>query len=141
MVAVTAIFLLISLATFLNQFKPNIYLDLSLVWRHPVALPTIIIFCIIIEALILYHCHNSLENECVKLTIRRFVLFPAPCISFFLHTIVIIDDVWGLRNICKFVIPMNETPVNNFQNPTQGLSYHGVSNINQYAKVYRETII
>ena len=138
MVAVLAISLLISLATFLNQFKPEIYLDLSLVWKQCVMLPTIIIFCIFIEALILYHCHNSLENECVKLTIRRFVLFPAPCISLILHTIVIIDDVWGLRNICKFVIPMNETPVNNFQNPAQGLSYHGVSIINQYAKIYRD---
>ena len=140
MVAITATFLLISLATFLNQFMPKIYLDLSLLWRHSVALPTIITFCIIIEALILYHCHNSLENECFKITIRRFVLFPAPSISFILHTLVIIDDVWGLRNIVKFVIPVNETPVNDFQNSIQGLLlHHGVGKINQYAKIYRDS--
>ena len=138
MVDITATFLLISLATFLNQFLPKIYLDLSLLlWRHSVALPTIITFCIIVEALILYHCHhNSFENECFKITIRRFLLFPAPCISFILHAIVIIDDVWGLRNIVKFVIPVNETLVNDIQNPTQGLLHQGVSKIDQYAKLY-----
>ncbi len=74
MVAMVVIYLLISLATFLNQFKPEVYLELSVAWRHWVALPTLLLFCVIIEAFILYHCSSTLENECVKITIRRFVL-------------------------------------------------------------------
>ena len=71
-----------------------------------------------------------MDHECIKITIRRFVLIPATCISFVLQSVVIIDDVWGFRNISKFLIPMiplNETPVNNFDDPNQGLHYHGVS--------------
>ena len=42
LVAISAILLLISLATVLNHFKPEIYLDLSVAWRHSVALPCIL---------------------------------------------------------------------------------------------------
>ena len=128
LVVIAVTFLIISLATFLNQFKPEIYLDLSVAWRHSVALPTIGILCIIVEAFILYHCGSSLETECFKITIRRFVLVPIPCLCFILQCIVLIDDVYGLKNVFKFANPTNQTPVNPFQNPSQGLQNHVVCN-------------
>lgn len=126
MVAISVTFLLISLATLLKQFKPEVYLDLSVAWMHTVALPTMIIFCISVDASIFYHCHISLENECMKKTVRTFLLIPATSINFILQTIVIIDDLWGFRNIIKLVITTNETPVNNFQDPAFGLQNHVV---------------
>ena len=127
MVAITLTFLLISFATFLNQFLPKVYLDLSVNWRHFVAVPSMLLFCIVMEAFIIHHCCISLDDECIKITIRRFVVIPATCISFVLQIVVIIDDGWGFKNMIKFVIPLNETPVNHFDNPLQGLNYHGVS--------------
>ena len=126
--AMTLTLLLISLATFLNQFKPEIYLELSVVWRHSVALMTMLFLIVIVDAFIFYHCQTSPENECTKMTIRRFVSIPVTCISLILQSIVIIDDVWGIKDIIiKFVIPTNETPVNHLQNPAQGLQNHVVS--------------
>ena len=128
LVALTATFLLISLATFLNQFKPNLYLDLSVAWRHSVAIPAMILFCIIVDGIIFLHCYVSQENECMKITVRRFFLIPATCINFILQSIVIIEDVWGLSRIMKYIFPTNETPVNHLQNPAQGLQNHVVCN-------------
>ena len=132
MVCLAHIFLLISFATFLNQFFPKVYLDFSVAWRHFVALPTILLVSFTTEAFIFNYCCISTDHECTKKTLRRFVVIPATCISFVLQSVVIIDDVWGFRNISKFVIPMiplNETPVYPFDNPIQGLHYHGVSKI------------
>ena len=126
MAAITVALLLISTATLLKQFKPEVYLDLSAAWSHSVALPTMLVFCIGVDAFIFYHCHISLENECSKITIRRFLLIPATCINSILQSIVIIDDVWGFRNIFKFVLPTNETPVNHFQDSAHGLQNHEV---------------
>ena len=126
LVAVMMALLLISLATLLKQFKPEVYLDLSMAWIHYVALPTMLVFCITVAASIFYHCHNSLENECKKNTGRRFLVIPSTSINFILQSIVIIDDVLGFRNITNFVIPTNETPVNNFQDPSLGLQHHAV---------------
>ena len=128
MVALTATFLLISLATCLKQFKSEVYLDLSVAWRHSVVIPALLLFCIIVDALIFSYCYTSMENECMKITLRRFWLIPTTCVSLILQGIVIIDDVWGLKNIINFLIPMNETPVNHLQNPTLGLQNHVVSN-------------
>ena len=128
MVSIAVLFLMISFATFLNQFKPEVYLDLSVAWRHSVTLPSILLFCIIIEAFILYHCSTTLDNECVKITIRRFVLLPVPCLCFILQSIVLIDDVYGLKKIFKLMNPTNETPVDPFQNPSHGLQNHVVCN-------------
>ena len=130
LVAITATFLLISLATCLNQFKPEAYLNLSVAWRHSFAIPAMLLFCIIVDCIIFLHCHVSLENECKKITVRRFFLLPATCISFILQTIVIIEDVWGLSRLMKFIIPTNETPVIHLQNPAQGLQNHVVCNNN-----------
>ena len=127
MVALTATFLLISLATCLKQFKSEVYLDLSVAWRHSVVIPALLLFCIIVDALIFSYCYTSMENECMKITLRRFWLIPTTCVSLILQGIVIIDDFMGLKNIINFLIPMNETPVNHLQNPTLGLQNHVVS--------------
>ena len=120
-VAITLTFLFISIATLLKQFKPDVYLDLSVAWRHSVALLTMLVFCISVDVSIFYYCHISLEKECMKITVRKFLLIPATSINFILQVIVLIDDVWGFRNIIK-----NETPVNNFQDPALGLQHHVV---------------
>ena len=121
MVAISVTFLFISIATLLKQFKPDVYLDLSVAWRHSVALLTLLVFCISVDVSIFYYCHISLEKECMKITVRKFLLIPATSINFILQVIVLIDDVWGFRNIIK-----NETPVNNFQDPALGLQHHVV---------------
>ena len=118
--AITVTLLLISLATLLNQFKPEFYLELSVVWRHSVAVPTMLLFFILMEVFILYHCSiSSMEIECTKTTIRTFLSIPATCISFIVQCIIIVDDVWGLKNILNLMINTNETPVNPLQNPAQ----------------------
>lgn len=120
--AITVTLLLISLATLLNQFKPEFYLELSVVWRHSVAVPTMLLFFILMEVFILYHCSiSSMEIECTKTTIRTFLSIPATCISFIVQCIIIVDDVWGLKNILYLMINTNETPVNHLQNPAQGI--------------------
>ena len=43
-IAITTSFLLISFATILNHFKPDMYLDLSLTWKHKIAFPAMIVF-------------------------------------------------------------------------------------------------
>ena len=129
MVSIAVLFLMISFATFLNQFKPEVYLDLSVAWRHWVALPIMVLFCIIMEAFILYYCSASPENECFKITIRKFALIPVTSMSLILQSIVFIDDVYGLKNVFKFVIPTNSTPVNPFHNPAHGLGNHVVCNL------------
>ena len=48
-IAVTVLFLLLSFATILSHFQPDIYLDLSVTWKHKMAVPAIIVFCIIVE--------------------------------------------------------------------------------------------
>ena len=120
-VAISVTFLFISIATLLKQFKPDVYLDLSVAWRHSVALLTMLVFCISVDVSIFYYCHISLEKECMKITVRKFLLIPATSINFILQVIVLIDDVWGFRNIIK-----NETPVTNFQDPALGLQHHVV---------------
>ena len=134
LIAIMMSLLLISLATLLKQFKPEVYLDLSMAWRHFVALPTMLVFCISVVASVFYHCHNSLENECMKNTLRRFFVIPTTCINFILQSIVIIDDVWGFRNMINLVIPANETPVTHFQEPAHGLQNHVVCNVQKQCK-------
>ena len=138
-VAITLTFLFISVATFLNNFQPKVYLDLSVAWRHYVAIPTMLLLCILTQTLIILwvkHCCNPTDHECFKITGRKVFLIPVTCCSFVLQILVIIDDIWGFKNIIKFVIPMNETPVNNFENPTHGLHYHVVSNTSTSVHVY-----
>ena len=131
-VAIALTFLFISIATFINQFQPKVYLDISVAWRHFVAIPTMLFVCIITQTCIILwvkHCCISSDHECIKITGRTVFLIPVTCFSLVLQSLVIIDDICGFQNIIKFVIPMNETPVINFENPTHGLHHHVVSKI------------
>ena len=114
------------------MFQPKVYLDISVAWRHYFALPTMLLFCIIMHTcLILWvkNCCISLDHECIKITGRTVFLIPVTCFSLVLQSLVIIDDICGFQNIIKFVIPINETPVINFENPNHGLHHHVVSSI------------
>ena len=110
MTVVTCPFLLASLATFLNHFKPNLYLDISLGWKHWVALPTILVSTILIRILVNISCSSS-EDDCDLQRLRTFVFFPSSVITFLLKLIVIIDDFWGWKNIFNInnnaVIPLS----------------------------------
>ena len=70
-VAITLTFLLISMATFLNQFQPKVYLDISVAWKHYVSLPAMLLFCIITQTYIILwvkHCCISSDHECIRIT-------------------------------------------------------------------------
>ena len=110
MTVVTGSFLLASVATFLNHFKPNLYLDISISWRHCVALPTILFSTILIRVLVNISCSSS-EDDCDIKRLRKFILFPSSVITFLLKLIVIVDDFWGWKKIFQInqnaVIPMS----------------------------------
>lgn len=123
MTAITGSFLLVSLATILNHFKPSLYLDISVAWRHWVALPTILVTTILIRVLVFNSC-GSFDDDCDMKRLRTFVLFPSSVITFLLKLIVIIDDFWGWKNILHLntnaVIPIN----NSLQDPALLLDQH-----------------
>ena len=131
MVGLMVGFLLISLATLLNQFNAEVYLKVSVAWRHSVAIPTIVACILCIFTIINIHsqCCFPLENDFMKASIRRFLIIPGSGVSFLLQIIVIIDDAWGLRRVINLVFPFlqSETPVIQFQNPALGLQNHVVS--------------
>lgn len=118
MTAITGSFLLVSLATILNHFKPSLYLDISVAWRHWVALPSILVTTILIRALVFTSC-GSFHDDCDMKRLRTFVLFPSSVITFLLKLIVIIDDFWEWKNIFRLnknaVIPININ--NSLQDP------------------------
>ena len=61
-IAVSVLFLLISFATVLNPFKPGVYLDVSLNWRHKIAIPVMVVNFILIEQTIHASCHQQKKN-------------------------------------------------------------------------------
>ena len=85
----------------------------------------------IIFALFFYYCSFSEDKTCIIVTVRRYFLIAPTSISFILQSIVMIEDVWG-KKIINFLIPTNETPVIQLQNPAQGLQNHVVCNISKY---------
>ena len=126
MTAITGSFLLVSVATILNHFMPSLYLDISVTWRHWIALPSILVTTILIRALVFTSC-GLLDKDCDLKRLRTFVLLPSSVITFLLKLIVIIDDYWGWKNIFHLntnaVIPIN----NSLQDPALLLDRHLVS--------------
>ena len=100
MMAISTSFLLISFATILNHFKPDLYLDLSLEWKHKIAVPTMIIFCILIEHLLNLPCPEDFV-KCQVSNMRKFFMIPSTVTSFLGQLIVIVDVFFGWRNIFK----------------------------------------
>ena len=99
-IAITTSFLLISSATILNHFKPDIYLALSLAWNHKIAVPTMIVFCILLEQFLNLPCSEDFV-KCEVSNVRKFLMIPSTVTSLFGQLIVIIDVFFGWRNIFK----------------------------------------
>ena len=97
-IAVTILFLLLSFATFLNHFQPDIYLDLSVTWKHKMAVPAIIVFCIIVEQMMNHPCPENFV-KCEVTHLRRVLMIPATVTSLFGQLIVIVDVSFGWQNI------------------------------------------
>ena len=119
-IAISAILLLISFATILNHFKPGLYLDISLKWRHKIAIPVMVTSFILTE----YSLHASCDQwdtifkvfKCKTFIMRNMVIIPATMTSFLCQIIVVVDDIWGWKNIYKalrhFLRPNIVTPIN-----------------------------
>ena len=99
-IAITTSFLLISFATILNHFKPDIYLALSLAWNHKIAVPTMIVFCILLEQFLNLPCSEDFV-KCEVSNVRKFLMIPSTVTSLLGQLIVIIDVFFGWRNIFK----------------------------------------
>ena len=99
-IAITTSFLLISFATILNHFKPDMYLDLSLTWKHKIAVPTMIVFCILLEHLVNLPCPEDFV-KCEVSNVRKFFMIPSTVTSLLGQLIVIIDVFFGWRSIVK----------------------------------------
>ena len=119
--SVSLLFFLISFATVLNHFKPGLYLDVSLYWRHKIAIPVMVISFILAEHSFHASC-SHLENtdkviNCEVFRTRTMVMIPATVTSFLCQIIVVVDDIWGWKNIYNavrlFLRPNIVTPFNN----------------------------
>ena len=147
LIAVSVLFLLISCATVLNHFKPGLYLDVSLNWRHKIAIPVMIISFILTEQ----SFHASCDHwdtifkvwKCKTFRMRTMVMIPATVTSFLCQLIVVVDDIWGWKNIYnalrQFLRPNMVTQINNgdiempdlsaapgpqLYDPSPGLNHH-----------------
>ena len=147
LIAVSVLFLLISCATVLNHFKPGLYLDISLSWRHKIAIPAMIISFILTEQ----SFHASCDHwdtifkvwKCKTFRMRTMVMIPATVTSFLCQLIVVVDDIWGWKNIYnalrQFLRPNIVTPINSgdiemvdlseaqgpeLYHPAHGLNHH-----------------
>ena len=120
-IAVSVLFLLISFATVLNHFKPEAYLSMSLNWRHKIAIPVMVTSFILAE----HRLHASCNHwdpifkvfNCKTLMLRTMVMIPATVTSFLCQIIVVVDDIWGWKNIYNavrlFLRPNIVTTINN----------------------------
>ena len=113
-IAITLIFLLISVATILMHFRPGVYLELS--WNHKIAAPTLLVFFIITEQLLNFSCPRDFA-ECEVSNVRRFLMIPKTVISFLCQLTVIVDVTLGWRNIYTKIFsvfrPNHVAPINN----------------------------
>ena len=99
-IAVSTIFLLISWASILNHFKPSLYLDISMTWSHRLAIPLSIFAFIITEQAVNFSCPEKFL-QCEVFRLRTMVLIPATLTSFICQLLVIVDDIWGWKNIYR----------------------------------------
>ena len=101
-IAVSVLFLFISFATVLNHFKPGLYLDISLKWRHWIAIPVMVICFILTEQTIHVYCHQEKNPyKCEVFILRTMVMMTATVTGFICQIIVVVDDIWGWKNIYK----------------------------------------
>ena len=99
-IAIAVLFLLISIATVINHFKPGLYLDVSLAWRHKVAIPILLFIFILTEKTLRLSCdHMDRTFKCEVVKTRTIVMIPATVISFLCQIVVVVDDIWRWKNI------------------------------------------
>ena len=103
LIAITTTFLLLSFATILNHFKPDMYLELSVKWKHKIAVPKMIVFCILVEKLMNSPC-PEIFLKCEVFNLRRFLIIPATVTSFFCQLVVLGDIGFGWKNIYRAII-------------------------------------
>ena len=138
-IAVSAIFLLISWATILNHFKPSLYLDISISWNHKIAIPLSIFAFILTEQAVNFSCPEKFL-QCEVFRLRTMVLIPATLTSFICQLLVIVDDIWGwtkiyrrLRSLARQNLVSPASPNNRYLEqqphyvPVQGQEQHLVS--------------
>ena len=93
-------FLLISFASLLSHFKPNLYLELSLRWRNKIAMPILLLIAISIENMMRLPCVRSDDaSQCEASKMRVRVTIPATIVSFLCQLVVVVDDLWGWRKL------------------------------------------
>ena len=97
-IAVPTIFLLVSWATILNHFRPGLYLDISVSWSHRIAVSSLIFAIILTEQAANFSCPEKFL-KCEMFRVRTIVMLPATLISFLCQLLVIIDDIFGWKNI------------------------------------------
>ena len=148
-IPISVLFLLISYATVLNHFKPGLYLDISLNWRYKLAIPVIVISVILTEQTLHASCGHwdgvDKMFKCKTYRMRTMVMIPATVTSFICQIIVVVDDIWGWKNIYnalrQFLRPNIVTPINNGDIemvdltgvPGQAL-YHPAHNLNHHVE-------
>ena len=100
--ALAITFLLITFASALRNFRPSLYLDISLRWRNKVAMPVLVLIVIFIENMLRLSCIGS-ENvsQCELGKNRVRVAIPATVASFLGQAVIVVDDLWGWRKILK----------------------------------------
>lgn len=99
LIAISITFLLISIATILNHFKPNVYLELSIGWNNKLAFPTVLLLFLLLDQVTHMSCQQPREYiECRVALVRTLVMIPSTAASFLCHFIVLVDDVFSFRN-------------------------------------------
>ena len=98
-IAVSTIFLLISWATILNHFKPDLYLDISVSWSHKIAIPSLLGSFLLIDQVTHMSCDQTKKYiECRVDLVRRMVMIPCTVASFLSHFLVLTDDLFNLKD-------------------------------------------
>ena len=98
LIAISITFLLISVATILNHFKPNIYLEISVAWSHKVAIPALLCSFLLIDQVTHMSCDQTKKYiECRVDLVRKMVMIPCTVASFLSHFLVLTDDVFNLK--------------------------------------------
>ena len=116
-IAISIMFLLISIATVINHFKPGFYLDVSLAWRHKVAIPVMLSIFALTENTLRCSCdHLDTAFRCEVVRTRIIVMMPATIISFLCQIVVLVDDIWSWKKIYdrvkRFISPNIVTQIN-----------------------------
>ena len=79
--------------------RPSFYLEASLTWSHRLALPTLLCCLLLLDQVTHASCDQSSRYiQCKVARVRKIVMIPCTAISFLSHFIVLLDDVFSLRD-------------------------------------------